>query len=83
MNPETQVQVHSLPRASQPVLRQNQLDDKESAVPSHHKPVQKDGEPVQTLLRQIVKDTETADRYAKYVNRKSKEELDQPEPADN
>ena len=35
------------------------------------------------LLRQIVKDTETADWYAKYVNRKSKEELDKPEPTDN
>ena len=83
VNPETQVQVHSLPRASQPAPRYNQLDDEEPAVPSHHKPIQKDGEPVQTLLRQIVKDTETADRYAKYVNRKSKEELDKPEPTDN
>ena len=83
VNPETQVQVHSLPRASQPALRHNQLDDEEPAVPSHHKPIQKDGEPVQMLLRQIVKDTETADRYAKYVNRKSKEELDKPEPTDN
>ena len=83
VNPETQVQVHSLPRASQPVLWHNQLDDKEPAVPSHHKPIQKDGEPVQTLLRQIVKDTETADRYTKYVNRKSKEELDRLEPTDN
>ena len=83
VNPETQVQVHSLPRASQPAPRYNQLDDEELTVPSHHKPVQKDGEPVQTLLRQIVKDTETADQYAKYVNRKSKEELDKPEPTDN
>ena len=83
VNPETQVQVHSLPRALQPAPRYNQLDDEEPAVPSHHKPIQKDGEPVQMLLRQIVKDTETADRYAKYVNRKSKEELDKPEPTDN
>ena len=83
VNPETQVQVHSLPRVSQPALWHNQLDDKEPAVPSHHIPIQKDGEPVQTLLRQIVKDTETADQYAKYVNRKSKEELDKLEPTDN
>ena len=83
VNPEIQVQVHSFPRVSQPALQHNQLDDEEPAVSSHHKPIQKDGEPVQTLLRQIVKDTETADQYAKYVNRKSKEELDKPEPTDN
>ena len=83
VNPETQVQVHSLPRTSQPASRYNPLDDEEQAVPSHHKPIQKDGEPVQTLLRQVVKDTETADRYTKYVNRKSKEELDKLEPTDN
>ena len=80
--PETQVQVHSLPEASQPAPTQNQLDDEEPAATSHHK-FQKDGEPVQTLLRQIVKDTNTADRYAKYTNWKSKEELDKPEPTDN
>ena len=80
--PKTQVQVHSLPRASQPAPRQNQLDDEEPAATSHHK-FQKDREPVQTLLRQIVRDTNTADRYAKYINRKSKEELDKPEPTDN
>ena len=104
VNPETQVQVHSLPRASQPVPRHNPVDEEQSAAPSHHKlqqpasthdPVddesvdpshhepQKDGEPVQTLIRQIVRDTETADRYAKYINQKSKEELDKPEPTDN
>ena len=82
-NPETQVQVHSLPRTLQPAPRYNLLDNEEPAAPSHHKPIQKDGEPVQTLLRQIVKDTETADWYAKYVNRKSKEELDKLEPTDN
>ena len=80
--PETQVQVHSLPRASQPAPRQNQLDDEEPAVTSHHK-FQKDGEPVQMLLLQIMRDTNTADKYAKYINRKSKEELDKPEPTDN
>ena len=127
VNSETQVQVHALPRASQPAPRQNPVDEEQSAAPSHHKfqqlasaynplhedqsaapshhkpqrpasmhiPVdnesansshhnlQKDGEPVQTLIRQIVRDTETADRYAKYINRKSKEELDKPEPTDN
>ena len=104
VNPETQVQVHSLPRASQPAPRHNPVDEEQSAAPSHHKPqqlaprhnpvddksadpshhkLQKDGEPVQTLIRQIVKDTEAADRYAKYINRKSKEELDKPEPTDN
>ena len=82
-NPETQVQVHSLPRTSQPASQYNPLDDEGQTVPSHHKPIQKDGEPVQMLLRQIVKDTETADRYAKYVNRKSKEELDKLDPTDN
>ena len=35
------------------------------------------------LIRQIVKDTEAADRYAKYVNRKSREELDKPESTDD
>ena len=43
VNPETQVQVHSLPRASQPAPQYNQLDDEEPAVPSHHKSIQKDG----------------------------------------
>ena len=41
--------------------------DDEPADPPHHN-LQKDGEPVQMLIRQIVKDTEAADRYAKYVN---------------
>ena len=58
------------------------LVDDEPVDPSHHN-LQKDGEPVQTLIRQIVRDTEAADRYAKYVNRKSREELDQPEPVDD
>ena len=80
--PETQVQVHSLPRASQPAPESNPVGEEQSAASSHHKP-QKDEEPVQTLIRQIVRDTETADRYAKYINRKSKEELDKPEPADD
>ena len=35
------------------------------------------------LIRQIVRDAETADRYAKYVNRKSREELDESEPVDD
>ena len=56
------------------------LVDDEPVDPSHHN-LQKEGEPVQTLIRQIVRDTETADRYAKYINRKSREELDEPEPA--
>ena len=127
VKPETQVQVHALPKASQSAPKQNPVDEEQSAVPSHckfqqptsaynlvdeeqstapayHKPqrlvsahilvddelvdpshhnLQKDGEPVQTLIRQIVKDTEAADRYAKYVNRKSREELDKPEPTEN
>ena len=127
VKPETQVQVHALPEASQSAPKQNPLDEKQSVVsthrkfqrpasvynpvdeeqsaaPSYHKPqrpasahilvddepvdsshhnFQKDGEPVQTLIRQIVKDTEAADRYAKYVNRKSREELDKPEPTDD
>ena len=126
VKPQTQVQVHALPKASQSAPKQNLADEEQLTVPTHHKfqrpvsaynpvdeqqpaasfhhkpqrpatahiPVddepidpphhhlQKDGEPVQTLIRQIVKDAETADRYAKYVNRKSKEELDKPEPQD-
>ena len=66
----------------QPLASAHSLVDDESVDPSHHN-LQKDGEPVQTLIRQIVRDTEAADRYAKYVNRKSREELDQPEPADD
>ena len=58
------------------------LVDDEPIDPLHHN-LQKDGEPVQMLIRQIVKDAETADRYAKYVNRKSREELDKPEPVDD
>ena len=54
--------------------------DDELIDPPHHN-LQKDGEPVQMLIRQIVGDTEAADQYAKYVNRKSREELDEPEPA--
>ena len=83
MNPEPQVQVHPPPRMSRPASRYNPLGDEEQVVPPHHIPVQKEEEPVQTIIRQIVKDTETADRYAKYVNRKSKEELDKLEPTDN
>ena len=37
VNPKTQVQVHSLPRALQPAPRHNPVDEKQSAVPSHHK----------------------------------------------
>ena len=48
VNPETQVQVHSLPRASQPAPRRNPVDE-EPAASSHHKP-QKDREPVQMLI---------------------------------
>ena len=127
VKPETQVQVHALPKVSpsapkqsladeeqltvpthrkfqRPVSAYNPVDEEGSAAPSYHKPqrpasahilvddesvdsshhnLQKDGEPVQTLIRQIVKDTETADRYAKYINRKSREELDESEPADD
>ena len=104
VKPETQVQVHALPHASQSAPKQNLADEEQLTVPTHHKfqrpasahilvddePInpphhnlQKDGEPVQMLIRQIVKDTETADRYAKYVNRKSREELDEPEPVDD
>ena len=127
VKPETQVQVHALPKASQSAPKQNLVDEEQSTVPPHckfqrpastynpvdeeqsaastyHKPqrpasahilgadesvdpshhnLQKDGEPVQTLIRQIVRDTEAADRYAKYVNRKSREELDKPELTDN
>ena len=103
VKPETQVQVHALPKASQSAPKQNLADEEQLTVAIHHKfqqpasahipvddePVdpphhnlQKDGEPVQMLIRQIVKDAETADRYAKYVNRKSREELDKPEPLD-
>ena len=103
VKPQTQVQVHALPKASQSAPKQNLADEEQLTLPTHHKfqrpasahiqvddePIdpphhnlQKDGEPVQTLIRQIVKDVETADRYAKYVNRKSKEELDKPEPLD-
>ena len=101
VKPETQVQVHALPHASQSAPKQNLADEEQLTVPTHHKfqrpasahilvddkPInpphhnlQKDGE---TLIRQIVKDAETADRYAKYVNRKSREELDEPEPVDD
>ena len=127
VKPQTQVQVHALPKASQsapkqnladeeqlivpthrkfqrPVSTYNPVDEEQPAAPFHHKPqrpvsahslvddepidpphhnLQKDGEPVQTLIRQIVKDAETADRYAKYVNRKSREELDKSEPTDD
>ena len=127
VKPETQVQVHALPKASKSAPKQNPVDEEQSVVPTHrkfqqpasaynpvdeeqsaapfyHRPqrpasahilvgdesidpshhnLQKDGEPVQTLIRQIVKDTEAADQYTKYVNRKSREELDKPEPVDD
>ena len=38
VNPETQVQVHALPGASQPAPRHNPVDEEQSAAPSHHKP---------------------------------------------
>ena len=56
--------------------------DDEPIDPLHHN-LHKDREPVQTLIRQIVKDAEVSDRYAKYINRKSREELDEPEPVDD
>ena len=37
VEPETQVQVHALPRRSQSAPRQNPVDDEQSVVPSHHK----------------------------------------------
>ena len=127
VKPETQVQVHALPKASQSAPKQNSANEKQLTVPTHRKfqrpvsayhPVDeeqpaapfhhksqrpasahilvddepidpprhnlpKDGEPVQTLIRQIVREAETADRYAKYVNRKSREELDESEPVDD
>ena len=99
VEPETQVQVHALPRTSQSTPRQNPVNDEQSVVPSHrkfqrpasaynpvdeeqsaapfyHKPqwpasahdlvddepidpshhnLQKEGEPVQTLIRRIVR----------------------------
>ena len=58
------------------------LVDDELIDPPHHN-LPKDGEPVQTVIRQIVKDAETADRYAKYVNRKSRKELDESETTDD
>ena len=83
MNPEPQVQVHCPPGMSRPASWYNPLHDEEQVVPPRHVPVQKEEEPVQTIIRQIMKDTETTDRYAKYVNRKSNEELDKLEPTDN
>ena len=38
VNPETQVQVHSLPRALQPAPSHNPVDEEQLAAPSHHKP---------------------------------------------
>ena len=75
---EEQSAAPSYHRSQRPASAHILVDD-ESIDPSHHN-LQKDGEPVQTLIRQIVKDTEAADRYAKYVNPKSREELDKPEP---
>ena len=66
-------------KPQRPASTHNLVDD-EPVDPSHCN-LQKGGEPVQTLIKQIVRDTEAADRYAKYVNRKSREELDEPEPA--
>ena len=37
VKPETQVQVHALPRTSQFAPRQNPVDDEQSVVPSHRK----------------------------------------------
>ena len=78
---EEQFAAPSYHKPQQPASAHILVDD-ESVDPSHHN-LQKDREPVQTLIRQIVKDTEAADRYAKYVNRKSREELDKPEPVDD
>ena len=41
--PETQLQVHSLPSASQPAPESNPVSEEQTAASSHHKP-QKDGE---------------------------------------
>ena len=37
VTPEAQVQVHSLPKVSQPAPRHNTADEEQSAAPSHHK----------------------------------------------
>ena len=68
-------------KSQRPVSAHILVDDEPIDPPYHN--LQKDGEPVQTLIRQIVRDAETADRYAKYVNRKSREELDESEPVDD
>ena len=78
---EEQLTVATHHKFQRPASAHIPVDD-EPIDPPHHN-LQKDGEPVQTLIRQIVKDAETADGYAKYVNRKSREELDKPEPADD
>ena len=68
-------------KPQRPASAHNLVDDEPVDPPYHN--LQKDGEPVEMLIRQIVKDAETADRYAKYVNRKSREELDESEPTDD
>ena len=37
VKPETQVQVHALPKASQSAARQTPVDEEQSIVPAHHK----------------------------------------------
>ena len=59
VHPEPQVQVHSPPRTSHPASRYNPLSDEEETAPQCQIPVQKEEEPVQTIIQQIVKDTET------------------------
>ena len=63
--------LHSITNPSGRASAHNLVDD-EPVDPSHHN-LQKEGEPVQTLIRRIMGDIEAADRYAKYVNRKSRE----------
>ena len=38
VNPKTQVQVHALPKVSQPAPRHNTVDEEQSAAPTHRKP---------------------------------------------
>ena len=70
VHPETLAQVHSSPRPLRPVSKHDPLSDDEEIAPQDSIVAQKETEPLQMILHQIVKDTETADRYAKYVNRK-------------
>ena len=67
------------PATSQPVSQDIEESDDNHSDIVQYEDVKAEIAPLRTILRQIVKDEETADRYTKYVDRKNKENIEKGE----